>query len=155
VTERIERSQLIRAPLPDVFAFFSQARNLEELTPPWLRFEVLSEEPVEMRPGTLIEYRLRLHGVPLRWVSRIEDWQPGRGFVDRQLRGPFRLWHHTHEFASEPRGTIMRDSVRYALPLGPIGTLAHMAFVRRDLSHVFDYRREQIARLLQAGAIAA
>jgi ligand-binding SRPBCC domain-containing protein len=152
--ERIERRQLIAAPLPDVFAFFSRARNLEELTPPWLRFEVLTEEPIEMRPGALIEYRLRLHGLPLRWVSRIEDWEPERGFVDRQLRGPFRLWHHTHEFGRDPQGTIMRDSVRYALPLGPIGTLAHVAFVRSDLSHVFDYRREQIARLLQAGAIA-
>jgi len=147
----IERQQLAHAPLERVFEFFSHTRNLEELTPPWLRFSVLTPEPLALRAGTLIEYRLRVHGVPLRWVSRIEEWQPGRRFVDRQLRGPYRLWCHTHEFAADPRGTLIRDSVRYELPLGPLGALAHAAIVRRDLERVFDYRQQQVERRFGAG----
>ncbi len=148
MTHRIERRQLVRAPLEQVFEFFSSARNLEYLTPPWLRFSVTTPEPIEMRTGTLIEYRLRVRGVPLGWVSRIEDWQPGRVFVDRQVRGPYRLWHHTHEFAAAPGGTEIRDSVLYEMPLGALGALAHAVLVRRDLGRVFDYRRDAVERLL-------
>ncbi len=142
----IDREQLVPAPIEQVFEFFSGARNLEELTPPWLRFSVLSPEPIEMHPGTLIAYRLRVHRVPLHWVSRIEEWRPGRRFVERQVRGPYRLWCHTHEFTADPRGTLIRDSVRYELPLGPLGALAHAAIVRRDLERVFDYRRQRVER---------
>ena len=142
----IDRQQLVPAPLEQVFEFFSRARNLEELTPPWLRFSVLTPEPITMQPGTLIEYRLRVHRVPMRWVSRIEEWQPGRRFVDRQIRGPYRLWNHTHEFAPDPRGTVISDSVRYELPMGPVGTVAHAVIVRRDLERVFDYRQRQVER---------
>ena len=102
-----------------------------------------------MHGGTMIEYRLRLRGVPLRWVSLIEEWEPGRRFVDRQLRGPYRLWHHTHEFAEHPDGTLVRDRVRYQIPLGPLGALAHAAFVRRDLDRVFDFRHAAVRRLLE------
>ncbi len=146
---QLEREQVVHAPLDAVFTFFSEARNLEQLTPPWLRFEVLTPEPVRMHPGTQIRYRLRLHGVPLRWVSRIEVWEPGRRFVDRQLQGPYRLWHHTHEFEPHPDGTLVRDSVRYSLPLGPLGDVANTAFVRRDLARVFDYRHQRVTELLQ------
>ncbi|HEY1509204.1 MAG TPA: SRPBCC family protein [Solirubrobacteraceae bacterium] len=155
MVHRLEREQLIDASSDEVFAFYSHARNLEALTPPWLRFEVLTPEPIEMRPGTLIEYRLRLHGLRLRWVSRIEEWEPGRRFVDRQLRGPYRLWRHLHEFDARPEGTLVRDTVDYALALGPFGDLADAAFVRRDLDRIFDFRRDQIARLRGAGAFAA
>jgi ligand-binding SRPBCC domain-containing protein len=144
----LEREQMVSSPLEEVFAFFSQARNLEELTPPWLRFEMLTAEPVEMRPGTLIDYRLRLHGVPMRWTSVIEEWEPGHRFVDRQIRGPYRVWHHTHEFSPHPDGTTVRDRVCYELPLDRIGDLADRAFVRRDLNRVFDYRRDAVTRLL-------
>jgi ligand-binding SRPBCC domain-containing protein len=147
----IERRQLVHAPLAQVFQFFSRARNLEELTPPWLRFSLVTAEPIELRAGTLIEYRLRVHRVPLRWVSRIEEWEPGRRFVDRQVRGPYRLWCHTHEFAADPRGTLIRDSVRYELPCGPLGALAHAAIVRRDLERVFDYRRQRVEHLFPSG----
>lgn len=145
----LEREQVVRAPLAEVFDFFSAARNLEALTPRWLRFEVLSPEPILMRPGTVIKYRLRLRGVPLRWVSLIEEWEPGRKFVDRQLRGPYRLWHHTHEFAEHPDGTLVRDRVRYQVPLGPLGALAHAAFVRRDLDRVFAFRHAAVRRLIE------
>jgi ligand-binding SRPBCC domain-containing protein len=144
----LEREQIVAKPPAEVFAFFAQARNLEELTPSWLRFEVITPEPVEMRVGTMIDYRLRLHGVPMRWTSVIDEWEPVRRFVDRQTRGPYRLWHHTHEFEPHPEGTIVSDRVRYQIPLGPIGGLADAAFVRRDLARVFDYRREAVVRLL-------
>ena len=145
----LEREQLIERPLEDVFAYFSQARNLERLTPPWLRFEVKTPEPIEMRVGTLIEYRLTLHGLPMRWVSRIDAWEQNVAFEDRQLRGPYSLWHHRHEF--EPLGTsrtLVRDRVRYALPLGPLGELAHALFVQRDLDRVFAFRRAAIGQAL-------
>jgi ligand-binding SRPBCC domain-containing protein len=144
----IERRQLIRRQLPDVFAFFADARNLEALTPPWLCFGLTSAGAIEMGAGTLISYRMRVHGVPVRWLTRIEQWQPESGFVDRQLHGPYRLWHHTHAFEPRPEGTLMLDRVRYTLPFGPLGRLAHVAFVRRDLERIFDYRREQVVRLL-------
>jgi ligand-binding SRPBCC domain-containing protein len=145
---RLEREQVIDRPLPEVFAFFAQPRNLEAITPPWLRFAVLTPEPIAMAPGALIAYRLVLHGLPVRWLTRIETWEPGRLFVDRQVRGPYRLWHHRHEFEPHPRGTLVRDRVRYALPLGPLGAAAHEAFVRRDLDRIFNYRRLAVARAL-------
>ena len=144
----LEREQFVQRPLDEVFAFFSQARNLEQLTPPWLRFEVLTPAPIEMRAGTRIEYRLRLHGVPLRWVSLIESFEEGCSFVDRQVRGPYRLWHHTHEFEAAGSGTIVRDRVRYAIPLGPLGEATRRLFVTRDLDRVFAYRRFAVARIL-------
>jgi len=140
----IEREQFVGRPLDEVFSFYSEARNLERLTPPWLSFEVLTPAAIEMREGARIEYRLRLHGLPLRWVSVIDRWEPGRGFVDRQIRGPYREWHHRHEFEASGAGTIVRDRVRYEIPFGPLGELARRAFVARDLERVFDYRRAAV-----------
>jgi ligand-binding SRPBCC domain-containing protein len=140
----LEREQRLAPPPDAVFPFFGEARNLEAITPPWLGFDVVTPEPIEMGAGTLIEYRLKLHGVPVRWLTQIEVWEPGRRFVDRQLLGPYRLWHHTHTFAADGEGTLMRDVVRYALPLGPLGALAHAALVRRDLEAIFDFRREAV-----------
>ena len=144
----LRRAQRIGRPLDEVFAFFSDARNLELITPPWLSFSLLGEPPDPLAEGSLISYRLRLHGVPLRWISRIEQWQPGRSFIDTQLRGPYRLWRHLHEFEADGQSTLIRDEVRYALPLGLAGALAHLAFVRRDLARIFDYRQQATARLL-------
>jgi ligand-binding SRPBCC domain-containing protein len=147
----LERSQRLELPAAEAFAFYADARNLEAITPPWLGFRVVTANPVEMRAGTLIDYRLRLHGVPIRWHTRIEVWEPPRRFVDVQLRGPYARWEHTHAF--EPDGdaaVVIRDRVRYALPLGPLGALAHALFVRRDLERIFDYRRDAVtARLAQ------
>jgi ligand-binding SRPBCC domain-containing protein len=106
---------------------------------------VVTADPIAMRPGTLIEYRLRLHRLPVNWLTRIESWLPGRRFEDRQLRGPYRLWHHTHTFEPYEGGTRVRDLVRYAMPLGPLGRLAHAAVVRRDLERIFDFRRDAVA----------
>ncbi len=141
--------QHLPAPPEEVFPFFGDALNLEAITPPWLGFRVVTPEPIEMREGALIEYRLRLHGVPVSWRTRIDVWDPPRRFVDRQLRGPYRLWHHTHLFEPAPDGgTIMRDVVRYRLPLGPLGAAAHLVLVRRDLRRIFDFRHAEVARRL-------
>jgi ligand-binding SRPBCC domain-containing protein len=149
--QTLTREQILPGTPDDVFAFFADAFNLEEITPPWLRFRVVTPGPIEMAPGTLIEYRLRLHGVPVTWLTRIETWEPGERFTDVQVRGPYRSWHHTHSFEPHPDGTLVRDSVHYELPLGPLGRLAHAAFVRRDLERIFDFRHERVARWLAAG----
>ena len=142
----LEREQRIPAPPERVFPFFEDARNLEAITPPFLGFRVTTPAPIEMRPGARIEYRLKLHGVPVRWRTRIEQFDPPHMFVDLQTSGPYRLWHHTHVFEPDGRGgTLMRDRVRYALPYGPLGELAHLAFVRRDLRRIFDFRQEKVA----------
>lgn len=144
----LERTQhLSRAP-EEVFPFFADAVNLERITPPWLGFRVVTPEPIEMRRGTLIDYRLRLHGVPLSWSTEIALWDPPHRFVDVQLSGPYRLWHHTHTFEPNGDGTLMRDLVRYALPLGPLGEVAHRLLVRRDLERIFACRHAAVKRIL-------
>jgi ligand-binding SRPBCC domain-containing protein len=136
----LEREQLLPAPLPRVAAFFADAGNLDFLTPPWLRFRILTPLPIEMRADARIEYQLRLAGVPLRWRTRIAKWDPPHGFVDVQERGPYALWEHSHHFRTVDGGVLMADIVRYALPLGPIGALAHALGVRAVLAAIFDYR---------------
>jgi ligand-binding SRPBCC domain-containing protein len=148
----LERSQLVRAPRPAVFAFFSDARNLEAITPAFLRFSVEADGPIPMHPGALVRYRLSLFGVPFRWLTRIEAWEPERRFVDVQLRGPYRLWRHEHRFEPRADGTLVTDRVEYALPLGPLGALAHALFVRRTLARIFDFRAERIAALVRGAA---
>ncbi len=144
----LERQQRIERPPADVFPFYADAGNLERLTPPWLGFEVTTPQPIEMAIGALIEYRLRLHGIPVRWRTRIEAWDPPHRFVDAQLRGPYALWHHTHTFRADGEGgTILGDRVRYAIPFGAAGEAARSLFVARDLERIFDYRRDAVAEI--------
>jgi ligand-binding SRPBCC domain-containing protein len=150
----LERSQRIRGHAGELFEFFADPRNLEEITPPWLHFRIL-EAPDRVSAGARIEYRLRLHGLPVRWLSRIEDWEPPHRFADTQLRGPYSLWHHTHTVEPDGDGVVMRDRVRYALPLGPLGEVVHRLLVRRDLERIFDFRREAIERRFGAAASPA
>lgn len=145
----LERSQRVEAPVERAFAFYGDDRNLEPLTPPWLHFEVTTPRPIAMGAGTLLDYRLRLHGVPIRWRTRIDAWEPPTRFTDFQEKGPYSLWEHTHTFEPEGDGaTLITDRVRYAIPFGPLGALAHLLFVRRDLERIFDFRREAIAAQL-------
>jgi hypothetical protein len=153
-THVLERVQLIPRPRGEVFAFFADARNLEDITPGFLHFEIVPPAPVAVRAGTLIDYRLALFGVRFRWRTRIEEWEPGRRFVDLQVRGPYALWHHAHAFEDADGGTRMTDRVSYRLPFGPLGELAHPVFVRRTLERIFDFRRDRIARILGADAAA-
>lgn len=143
----LEREQLVPRPRGEVFAFFEDAANLERITPPFLHFRVLTPAPIAMKPGALIDYRIRLFGVPLKWRTRIEAYEPTARFVDTQLRGPYKLWHHLHEFIDVPGGTMMTDRVEYQLPFGPLGRAAHAVFVRATLERIFDYRRDVIASL--------
>ena len=134
--------------LPErVFAFFADATNLESITPPALGFRILTPPPIVMASGTLIDYRLRLFGVPFRWRTRIEVFDPGVRFVDVQLSGPYQLWKHSHFFLPLGCGTLVVDAVVYRLPLGLLGAAGHALLVRRTLRHIFDYRRRRIAVL--------
>lgn len=148
---RLQREQWLDRPCNEVFAFFADAGNLEAITPPWLRFRILTPRPIEMRAGTLIDYALRIRGCPVRWRTRIELWEPPLRFIDCQLRGPYRVWRHLHEFFAEGDRTRMVDTVDYALPWGLAGTWAHRLWVRSDLERIFDYRRERIEQLFRRG----
>ena len=141
---RFRDELLLPRPLAEIFPFFAEARNLERITPPWLKFEVLTPDPIAMRPGTLIDYRIRVHGVPIRWRTEIVAWEPPHRFIDTQLTGPYRLWHHTHTFEDRGDSTLCRDEVRY-WPLG--GALADWLFVRRDVTTIFTYRRKSLLDL--------
>ena len=144
----LEREQLVAHPVDRVFPFFAEARNLERITPPLLGFGSVGDRSrSRCAPGAIIQYRLRLHGLPVDWLTRIDEWEPGVRFVDQQLVGPYRLWHHTHTFEARGDSTLMRDTVRYALPLWPLGELA-MPLVRRDLEQIFDFRRDSVGALL-------
>ena len=128
----------------EVFPFFAEARNLENLTPPWLKFEVLTPAPIMLRPGTLIDYRITVHGLPIRWRTEITEWDPPHQFVDVQLRGPYTLWRHTHTFDERDGGTVCLDQVRYR-PRG--GVLLHWLFVRRDVERIFQYRQQRLKEM--------
>jgi ligand-binding SRPBCC domain-containing protein len=142
--------QRVARPLPEVFDFFSKAENLQRITPPWLSFSLIGQTPGELRAGTRISYRLRLHGLPIRWVSQIDALEPNRMFVDRQLSGPYKLWLHEHRFEADGDETIVRDLVRYQLPFGLAGAFAQLLFVRRDVERIFDYRHQAIRELLES-----
>jgi hypothetical protein len=136
----LERELVVARPLEEAFAFFSDPRNLEAITPPWLRFRIVSA-PQQLAAGAQIDYRLSLFRIPIRWRSEIVDWDPPHGFTDVAQRGPFRLWIHRHELEPTPGGTRIRDHVRYRAPLGE-------RLVRRRLDRIFDYRTHRLATLL-------
>ncbi len=148
-TDRLlERVQIVPLGIDEAFAFFADAGNLEAITPPWLRFRILAVQPPAIGEGTLIDYRLTMHHVPVTWRTRIERWEPPRRFVDLQIRGPFARWEHTHTFEAHPDGTLIRDRVAYRMPFGMLGAVAHRLLIGRDLERIFDYRRDALARLL-------
>lgn len=134
------------------FAFFKDPRNLARITPPWLGFRIIGTEPLEMRLGAEIQYRIRVAGIPLTWKSLITDYDPPFAFTDKQIAGPYRLWLHRHEFHEAPQGTLVSDRVDYALPFGGLGRIVHRLFVERRLRAIFDYRSEALARILWAMA---
>jgi len=142
---RLERRQILRHDLDGVFAFFADAQNLATITPPFLDFQILTKAPIEMRAGALIDYRIALFGIPIRWRTEIETFDPGVSFIDRQVRGPYERWRHTHTFSRVPEGTLMVDVVDYEVGFGPFGAVAHALFVRRTLAKIFDYRAEVVA----------
>jgi ligand-binding SRPBCC domain-containing protein len=134
-------------PRDETFAFFADAGNLERLTPPQLRFAIKTPVPIVMAPGTRIDYQLRLFGIPFTWRTLISTWQPGRVFVDEQLRGPYAQWIHTHRFFDAPGGTRVTDEVRYRLPFFPLGEVGY-PFVKAQVRRIFQFRAEKLRELL-------
>ena len=140
---RVETRLWLPRGRAEVFPFFADAYNLEQITPPWLRFSVLTPRPIEMRAGTLIDYRLRLHGVPLRWRTEIAVWEPPDRFVDRQVSGPYETWEHEHRFRDVAGGVVMSDRVDYRIRGGSMADwIGDRAVARRDLRRIFEYRRD-------------
>jgi len=145
----LERNQIINRSKSETFDFFSDAHNLERITPPFLKFRIITPRPIIMEKGRLIDYQLALFGIPFRWRTVIEEWSPETHFVDRQLKGPYLLWHHTHTFEElTSRRILMKDIVRYRIPLGPLGQVAQALFVGGMLKMIFDYRATTTASLL-------
>lgn len=138
--------QDLPSPRSEVFRFFSDPANLEALTPPWLNFEVLTPKPLPQGEGALFDYRIKVRGLALRWRTLIEIFVPGEKFVDRQISGPYALWHHTHRFEDLPDGgTRMTDQVRYRVGWGIVGRIVTALWVRRDVQRIFEYRKQVLA----------
>lgn len=143
----LERRQIIDRLRTEVFEFFANAGNLERITPPELNFKIISAQPIDIRKGAFIDYKLKLRGIPITWKTQITQWNPPHDFVDTALKSPYKQWIHLHSFEENDKGeTIMRDKVRYRLPFEPLGDLAHW-YVKKELKYIFDYRYKVIEEI--------
>ena len=142
----LQRIMSISRPIEEVFSFFADAVNLQRLTPPELSFRILTPLPIKIQVGTMIDYQLQLYGLPFSWRTLITDWNPPVGFIDEQLKGPYRFWRHRHSFRDIAGATEMTDQVEYSLPFPPFGELAR-PLVRKQLERIFDFRELQIQEI--------
>ena len=149
----LSREQRFAQPRAELFEFFADAGNLSTITPPFLDFRILTPMPMEMRAGARLDYRIKLYGLPVTWKTLIESFDSPTSFVDTQIEGPYRLWHHTHTFEdTEDGGTLMRDIVRYRLPFGPLGKLTHAVMIKRTLKRIFDFRYDKLREIFGPAA---
>jgi ligand-binding SRPBCC domain-containing protein len=144
---QLHHTQLIKKRLPEVFSFFENPANLAIITPPQLGFKILTPTPLQMGKGTLIDYTVRIMGLPVRWTSLISEYDPPHKFVDVQLKGPYSFWHHAHLFKEHAEGTLIEDRVDYCLPFGLLGRWVNKLVVARQLQSIFDYRQIVISRI--------
>jgi len=135
-------------PVSRVFEFFSDAANLDAITPPWVHFQIITPRPIAMKPGALIDYKLRIRGLPIYWQTEITHWEPPYRFVDRQIKGPYRQWIHEHTFEEKDGGTTIRDKIDYAVPGWIFEPILHALFVGPDVRKIFAYRHDKIRELL-------
>ena len=141
----LESEQFINSNINKVFDFFSRPENLEDITPSRLKFTILTPSPIPMEKGTLIDYTIRILWFPVHWRTLITAYNPPHGFVDQQIKGPYILWHHWHSFENKNGGTMVRDKIRYAVPLGIVGRILNFFWIQKDLEDIFSYRRKIIA----------
>lgn len=147
----LTRELTLDLPIERVFDFFADAGNLERITPPELNFQIITPQPIDINKGALIDYQLKLRGLPITWKTEISEWNPPHVFVDRALKSPYKQWIHRHAFtALSQNQTLIEDKVKYRLPLEPLGDLAHF-FVRRELDYIFDFRQKAVAEILHNG----
>jgi len=151
-TYRLECEMISGRPLHETFAVFEDPYNLAKITPPWLNFRVTSSQRVEMRSGAEIQYVIRWFGLPIRWKTRITEYDPPHKFVDEQERGPYALWRHQHTFEENPEGTRVKDRVEYRLPFGLLGVFVHAAIVRRQLLAILRYRQDELANMFRGNS---
>lgn len=145
----LERKQIIQRPRDEVFEFFADAGNLERITPPELNFHIITLQPIDIKKGALIDYKLKLRGIPIIWKTEITQWNPPFDFVDSALKSPYKQWIHLHTFEEGENGeTIMKDIVRYRLPFEPLGDIAHF-YVKKELAYIFDYRYKIIEEIFK------
>jgi ligand-binding SRPBCC domain-containing protein len=144
---QLQQSQTFDRDVESMFDFFEDPENLERITPPRLQFSVKGYDPKPVQEGTIIEYNLKLHGIPIRWTSEIVDYEPNHHFTDRMLQGPYRKWEHIHTFERIQGQTVVGDQVHYEIPYGWFGEIAHRLFVKSDLEHIFEYRAETLSEI--------
>jgi ligand-binding SRPBCC domain-containing protein len=148
-SHRLYRKTVIPAALTEVFAFFSQAENLDRITPPWLHFRILTPTPLELQRNKRIDFSLRLNRILVRWTTEISEWDPPHSFEDTQIKGPYRQWVHYHRFTASDRSTVMEDAVFYRVPGWIFEPLVHSYLVRPKLEAIFDYRENQVQRIFR------
>jgi ligand-binding SRPBCC domain-containing protein len=142
----LKQKQVLSRPLKEVFAFFARPENLQQITPPELGFQIITPSPIVMEKGSLIDYQIRLSGLPFRWRTLISSYNPPHEFVDEQIKGPYSFWHHRHQFYAEGDETVIEDTVTYTIPFGILGRIVHTLFIRAKLRKIFEYRKAIIER---------
>jgi len=144
----LKRKQFIKLPIEKVFDFFSKPENLEKITPSSLSFKIITPIPIDMSKGALIDYTIKLFFYPVHWRTIISDYNPPYSFIDQQIKGPYKFWHHSHEFKEVNDGVEIIDNVKYSVPFGVVGRLAHKIWIRNELNKIFDYRMKIINDLI-------